>query len=192
MGLCFHYSGKIKDEHLIKDLVGEVADIADSLKWDRVIFGNDSLEKFNGEFINDEEFSGISITPPECETVFLCFMKDGNLYNPVSWQFYEEDPVQFPIGFTTTLSVKTQYAGIEVHKILINLFRHLGNKYLSDLQIMDEGYYWETDDEEVLKEKFRLYEGLVDSFTLALDCTTVQKGETFEDYIIRVAGKVKK
>ncbi len=192
MGLSFHYSGKIIDEHLIKELVGEVADIADSLHWDRVIFGNGSLEQFNGKFINDEEFSGICITPPECEPVFLCFMKDGNLYNPVSYQFYKEDPVQFPIGFTTTLSVKTQYAGIEIHKILIKLFRHLGKKYLLDLKIMDESYYWETDDEEVLKQQFKLYDDLVESFALAFDCTAIKKGETIEEYIIRVAGRVKK
>jgi hypothetical protein len=192
MGLSFHYSGKIKDEHLINELVGEVADIADSLHWDRVIFGNGSLGKFNGNFIYDEKFSGISISPPECEPVFLCFRKDGNLYNPVSYQFYKEDPVQFPIGFTTTLSVKTHYAGIEIHKILIKLFRHLGKKYLLDLKIVDEGNYWETDDEEVLKQQFRLYDDMVESFAIALECTAIQKGETIEEYIIRVAGRVKK
>jgi hypothetical protein len=33
---------------------------------------------------------------------------------------------------------------------------------------------------------------VVESFTMALDCTAIQKGETIEEYIIRVAGRVKK
>jgi hypothetical protein len=72
------------------------------------------------------------------------------------------------------------------------MFRHLEKKYLLDLKIMDEGNYWETDDEEVLNRQFRKYDGLVESFALALDCTAIQKGETIEEYIIRVAGRVKK
>ena len=54
------------------------------------------------------------------------------------------------------ISVKTQYAGSEIHLWIIGLLKYLKNFHLHDLEVQDEGDYWETGNFEVLKEKMDL------------------------------------
>ena len=86
--------------------------------------------------------------------------------------------------------VKTQFAGIEIHKLIIHLFKYLSNKYFTDFEVIDEGKYWETGDEEKLQEMFHLYNDLLDSFSSALKIYPIEKGETFEAYFGRMMERV--
>ena len=83
-------------------------------------------------------------------------------------------------------------AGIEIHKLLIKLFKYLDKKYQLSLNVIDEGNYWETDDEEVLKEQFRIYNSLIENFALAIESTSIHNSETLEEYLIRIAEIAKK
>lgn len=90
------------------------------------------------------------------------------------------------------VSVKTQFAGPLVHMTLINLFRYLNEKYFIDFQMFDEGNYWETGDENVLKEKFTRYNKLFDMFYDGLECYPVNDGESLESYFNRLIEFVNK
>jgi len=84
------------------------------------------------------------------------------------------------------ISVKTQYAGIEIHQFVIDLFRYLSEKYFSSFELKDEGEYWETNDIEVLKANFNKYTSLMNSFTSALEIIPKVSGESLEEYFLRL------
>jgi len=84
------------------------------------------------------------------------------------------------------LSVKTQYAGVELHQFVIQLFRYLNKKYFADFKLTDEGSYWETNDLVLLQTTFKKYTNLINGFASALEYIPVQKGETIESYFERL------
>jgi hypothetical protein len=84
------------------------------------------------------------------------------------------------------LSAKTQFAGIETHRLIINLFRYLEKHYFEDFEMLDEGSYWETGDDKVLNETFRRYDALMDEFSTAVDHIDRLEGENPESYIERI------
>jgi hypothetical protein len=157
MGLSIHYSGTIKNISLIPLLTEEVQDICKVFNWDFHLF-------------DDETFKGICFSPPECEPVFLSFLNNGKLCSPVM--------LQYDIQPATTLFTKTQFAGIEVHKAIIKLLKHLKYCYFSQFDLMDEGGYWESDDEQVLQKQFAKYNIMLEAVSAALLDLKKENGET--------------
>jgi hypothetical protein len=84
------------------------------------------------------------------------------------------------------LSVKTQYAGVELHQFVIQLFRYLNRKYFADFKMTDEGSYWETNDLALLQTTFKRYTTLINGFASALEYIPIQPGETIELYFERL------
>ncbi len=80
--------------------------------------------------------------------MFLTFSGNNKLYSPVLLQ-YNISPA--------TISVKTQFAGIEVHKAVIKLLKHLKEAYFSEFELSDEGGYWDKLDEEKQNTQFNRY-----------------------------------
>lgn len=114
--------------------------------------------------------SGIAFTPPECETVWLTFAPSGrivSMMNIIAAEIYIDNPALF---YTT--SVKTQFAGPDSHIAILSLLKYLEKKYLNDVQVSDEGYYWETLDKTILENRFQEYQAIFDKVTLALETAT--------------------
>ena len=84
-------------------------------------------------------------------------------------------------GFT-----KTQYAGWQIHILIVRLMEHIFKKYLFDVKVMDEGDYWDTHDEALLKKNFKLNGVLISSFVTAVESFPLQDGETMEVYFLRM------
>lgn len=156
MGLSIHYNGAIRDMDSIPAMVEEVKDVCESLQWTYHLF-------------NDKNFTGICFSPPECEPVFLTFNNTPELACPIKWQFKIE-----PVNF---ISTKTQFAGIEVHIALLKFLKHLADKYFAVFEMDDEGGYWNTWDEAVLKKQFDRYNFLLDAMAEALRDFKLEPGE---------------
>ncbi len=90
------------------------------------------------------------------------------------------------------LSTKTQYAGIEIHKLVIHLLKYLSEKYLQDFALMDEGEYWETGDEKLLGDAFKRYTFLIESFTSSIENYPKKAGESFETYFEKLLKQMHK
>ncbi len=88
------------------------------------------------------------------------------------------------------LSVKTQYAGIEIHKLFIQLLKYLSARYFVNFQLKDDGMYWETGDEKLLNNIFQQYTDLIDSFASSLEIFPVQAGESFIAYFKRLLQQI--
>jgi len=89
-----------------------------------------------------------------------------------------------------TISSKTQYAGPDVHMLIINLLKYLSGKYFINFKLSDEGQYWETGDEKILQENFSRYNALLDGVSYAFQNFPMKKGETLETYFERVLKRV--
>jgi hypothetical protein len=190
MGLSIHYRGQIRDYALIEDLVNECEDICKSLEWDYHIRekksnANDDAHIGNPDFIGYamEDLKGISFTPKECETVSIVFFPSGILCSPAKLIY--NDPTTNDL-MVETVSVKTQYAGMDVHLTVLKLLEYLKDKYLSFFELSDEGLYWETKDIEVLKSQFARYDFIVNSMRDALKEFKALPGETAESLADRL------
>lgn len=161
MGISIQYRGSINDARSIYAFIREVADIVETMNWDYDIldqkwrtiptahFEHDSDEGV--KIVGNTCLKGIQFIPhPKCEPVWLFFTSAGNLSTPFHVALDAEDLYPERKVWITTL---THYAGPEVHIAILKLFRHLKNTYISDLEVHDEGGYWETNDRDALENK---------------------------------------
>ncbi|MGV8133736.1 MAG: hypothetical protein AB2L20_00855 [Mangrovibacterium sp.] len=193
MGLSFHYSGSIAEPKLLPELIEEVLDIAKIYGWKSSIYGtsfsNSSLSGIN-EY--SDEIFGVSITPPECETIFFCFLSNGRMSSPAHLKFFGKSEDQDENPFLYLISVKTQFSNPLIHATIIQIFRHLNQRYFSDFKLSDEGQYWETNNEEILKANFAKYDALLNSFHIGLETMPMEANESFEDYFRRLFELIEK
>ncbi len=186
MGLSIHYSGSIINAELLPELIEEIKDIVSIHKWDYFIyerlFPNNSLSKsgFNNNMY------GISFSPPKCEPIFICFLSNGRLGNPSRLQLYSDSDSIEKREFLFMLSTKTQYAGVEIHQFIIQLFSYLNTKYFIDFKMIDESCYWETNDETILKLNFKKYNDLMDHVESSINNCPKMTNESIEGYFERL------
>jgi hypothetical protein len=90
------------------------------------------------------------------------------------------------------ISTKTLYSGVENHKKIILILDYISNKYLENFKCIDEGFYWETRDEDLLEKTFEKHSNLIDSFSSSLEMIPSKKDETLEDYLIRISDVTKR
>lgn len=192
MGLSFHYSGSIAKPEYLNGLIQEVRDIVSVLGWKYLVHENQFPEELFGQPDYNNSIYGISFTPPQCETVSISFLSNGRISDLNHLLFFGRTEKQAEQKYLYMLSVKTQYAGVVVHQFVIHLFRHLNKKYFVDFSLIDEGKYWETSDEELLKTTFKKYTDLLDNFSFAFDNFPAQPGEKIENYLERIFLMIKK
>ena len=192
MGLSIHYSGRLKKVESLSALIEEVRDISEIYKWKYTIFETNFP---NDTFENKESFEkiyGICFTPTNCETIFLTFLSNGTMvsHNRIPFFAYSEDETEK--SYIYFVSVKTQFAGIITHLMLIRLFKYLNNKYFEDFKFSDESMYWETDDENLAREKFKLYDNLLDNVVLSIQTFPMESDENITSYFERLMTHVDK
>lgn len=186
MGLSFHYSGRIADRENLPDLIEEVEEIAKVFQWKYFVFDRQFPEDTIGKPEYNQRIYGICFTPPNCETVDICFLSNGRMSSPAHLKFFGKTDDQDESKYLYMLSVKTQYAGVETHQMIIQLFRYLDKKYLADFAMSDEGQYWETNDEALLKTTFKRYTDLINGFASAIETIPIRADENLESYFKRL------
>ena len=191
MGLSFHYNGRISDKKLLTKLIEDLEDIAKLHKWKYRILKSEFPEEKEQMEIHDQKVYGIYFTPPDCETVFVNFLSNGRMSSPMLLEFWGEATTEPESGYLYMLSVKTQYAGAEIHKLLMGIFHYLNKQYLADFELYDEGDYWETGDDALLLRNFNQNAFLINSFKSALQNLQIQEDENPEDYIFRIIEEIK-
>lgn len=154
MGLSIHYSGTIRNQSLIQQLVNETSDICVSMNWKYTIINESGKEAVNG----------IVFSPENCEPVFLTFLSNRRMCSPLSLRnkdSYAANGINPELIYTT--STKTQFAGAATHIALLKLLKYLKGKYFETFEMDDEGYYWETNDKKILLQRFNEYSYLLNA-----------------------------
>lgn len=198
MGLSIYYSGQFNPQASLTEMIEEIKDIVIVNKWKYAILEpefpkNDlTLPWGNKEIYHPENLYGIIFTPPKCETVEITFLSNGYMSGIGLIKFWGNSTKPEEKEYLYSQFVKTQYAGPEIHKLIIHLFKYLEPKYFLNFKMIDEGYYWETNDEKLLNETFSKYTSLINGFGDCLESFPKNEGETTEDYILRMAKETKK
>ena len=192
MGLTIHYSGSFRNDAHLKKMIDEIKDIVSIFNWKYKIyeecFPNNSFEekKYN------QNVYGISFTPPSSETIFVTFLSNRKMISPINLRFFGKNSENPNEKYLYKISVKTQYCGVESHKIIIHLFLYLKEKYFQHFEMFDEGQYWETFDEEILQNIFVRHTNLIDSFSTAIENYPKKLDETFTNYFQRLIQLINK
>ena len=160
MGITIHYKGSIKDKSLITQLQDEMSDISQIMDWRYEIWNEDQSLPFSASIVSTPNgarieghipLRGITIhVDPEIEPFNLLFNPKAQLTTFMQ-EILKHDGT-FAKDFAW-ISVKTQYGDVNAHIGIIKLLRYLKKKYIPDLEVRDEGEYWETNDKERLLER---------------------------------------
>ncbi len=142
MGVSIHYQGGLGAGASLPELVAELEDIALSMGWQAQRIELDA---------ENPVFEGVILNPDDkTESLPFLFDREGRLrclVDLVCGQF-EPDP-----RCSFFVSVKTQYGDLRTHLWIVGLLRYLKSKYLPDLEVNDEGGYWETGDVPELERR---------------------------------------
>lgn len=136
MGLSIHYSATLKAPSNLSELISEVTEISNALNWKCTI-------------VATSELSGIVVSPPNCEPLSFCFAPDCD---SCGIDMLNEDTHGDERNAVS--HVKTAYAGPEIHKALVDVLAYISGKYFRQINVYDEGEYWETRDYEILLSHF--------------------------------------
>ncbi len=88
MGLSIHYSGSFNAKTSLQEMIKEVKDIVEIYKWQYTVYEDVFPENSLGKAEYNQNIYGISFTPPECETVSLCFLSNGKMISAPNLKFY--------------------------------------------------------------------------------------------------------
>ena len=135
MGITIHYRGRLGPKVRAKELYILASLIAKEKKWSITGLaetdGAALLDHPDGEIPYEGKLSTFAIHPHEhCEPLTFQVTADGYFKN---W-------------------CKTQFAPLEVHMGIVDLFQQLKIKF-GELVIQDEGGYWETRDAQGLEDR---------------------------------------
>jgi len=182
MGLTIHYNGRFNPAASLSEMIEEVKDIATIFNWKYFVFEKEFPESILASSSYKDSIYGICFTPPKCETVSLSFLSNGLMSDPFNLRLYGEAANETETSNRYLLFTKTQYAGIEIHKLLVHLLRYISQKYLMEFNVTDEGEYWETGNEKLLQQIFKRYNFYTDIFATSLEKFPKNPDESFEAY----------
>jgi hypothetical protein len=191
MGLSIHYSGKFNPKASLIEMIDEVTEIAKTYDWNYKIYETEFPQLgFDKEY--SDKIYGIDFIPPESEPVFLCFLSNGRMSNSAHLKFFGNSSNTDYQKYLYMIATKTQHAGEQVHKLIIHILRYISKKYLQNFKMRDEGHYWETGDEKILEENFKLYNQLLDLVADTLQNLPQNSDENFDDYFDRLLKHINK
>ena len=163
MGVTIHYRGRLTDIQDINPLCDELAMVAEKMGWTFSRLDEDWSKPANAtievtqrgsQIVGHLPLKGIQLTPhPKCEALKFYFDSDGSLCGPVSMVMISEGTLK---PEDVWVSVKTQFAGPETHVWIVGLLKYLKEHFMADLEVDDEGDYWETGNLETLTAKMDL------------------------------------
>jgi hypothetical protein len=186
MGITIHYQGRIADKKKLPQLIEELEEISKVHNWKYYILETSFPKDDFPEDEHDGLLYGICMNPPDCELLSITFLRNGRMCGPMQFHNWGESSDETERKYLYFNFTKTQYAGPEIHKMIIGIFRYIVPLYLTDFELIDESEYWETKDETLLNENFKRSTDLINDFTAAFRKNTKQEGEDIETYLERV------
>lgn len=201
MGMSIHYKGSLADLDTLPRLVDEISDICKILKWEYSTLDDDwsepvcsSLDRGGDclEISGNLGLKGIGFKPhQDSEWANLYFDSDGSLNEPAYRALKLQEGED--ISEQTFVSIKTQFAPVNIYVAVIKLLKHLKKQYIHDLEVIDEGEYWETGNLEKLEYHRNVINDATDVLEDALSDTSSKpelSSEEYADYISDVIKQV--
>jgi hypothetical protein len=159
MGITIAYRGRITDLARIEDFEDRLVDCALAMGGQVRIWrtwADDNPERMVRGAILD--------LVPGQDSTSLLFAPEGWLINLTEIQDAEEGRLQEP----PWCFVKTQFGPVEGHVALVEILAALKREFLPDLEVSDEGGYWETRDPAALVRRRSLLKQAIDGLAEGL------------------------
>ena len=177
MGIKIHYKGTLNSRDQVYQLIEEVKDIAQIMGWSFAVLDEDWESQPTAKLVSGKDkgiyidgecgLKGIHFRVGEdADPIWLYFNAKGHLTAPFQVALEAED--NYPMD-QPWIATKTHSGGYENHSAIIKLFRHIQDKFISNLEIKDNAGYWEGKDEEELKTKFGMAEDMLTQVDNALE-----------------------
>jgi hypothetical protein len=160
MGITIHYRGLLADLTRIEDFEDRLLDLAlefggQAQIW-RSFAKDDPQRVIRGVILN---------VAPGQETTSLLVSPEGWLIGLVDLEDAEAGRLTEP----PWCFIKTQFGPIEGHVALVELFTALKREFLPDLEVSDEGGYWETRDFAALTRKHSFLQKTIEGLAEGLE-----------------------
>jgi hypothetical protein len=170
VGITIHYKGNLQNVQMMPQFMEELIDISSTMKWPYYVLDEDWSKPSTAHLLTTGEQSviagdlalkGISIDlHPACESLSLFFTAEGILASPMTVIMYNEGEIAKSDMWNF---IKTQFAPPDVHMSVVKLLKYLKKRYMPNLEVTDEGEFWDTEDKDLLVEKIRFLEEKMDS-----------------------------
>ncbi|MBL8016339.1 MAG: hypothetical protein JNK43_03640 [Ignavibacteria bacterium] len=129
-------------------MVNELSEISNEMGWGYSVIDDVELQ-LRGIIIQLHEKS---------EPLSILVNANGKLTNLLYLVDKDDDRLDYSLN-----SIKTQFAPVEIHITIVKLLRYIKKKYISDLEVTDEGSYWEKGDTDLLAEKINFINDRINS-----------------------------
>ncbi len=176
MGITIHYRGTIKDINDAVTLEKQLMALARSVGIDARIWWSQS-EKQPGRVVRGALFN----VAPNVEIASFLVSPEGWLLPSVSIEDSENDTIKEP----PWVAVKTQFGPVEAHVAVVEILRALKDNFFPDLEVHDEGEYWETRRISRLLSRMNQLKMAMDKLMEALEphvSEIVDDSDTDDDY----------
>lgn len=157
MGISIRFRGSINNLAAIDQFQAELVKICEVMNWEYHLVNEDQARPFSAKLVYSDlganieghiPLRGIIIDmDPQNESLRLLFTPEGKLSDFMLELLKHDGTLDKNCDW---LSVKTQFGAVSSHVALVKLLRYLQQTYLPDLEVKDEGEYWETGDVEKL------------------------------------------
>ncbi len=157
MGITIYYRGSIEDLNLIEPIQKELVEFCQSMNWNYRLWNQDLTKPYRARLVQTPKgaeikgyvpLKGISIySDPNNEILDVLFNPEGRLSSFIQEILIHEGKLTWDQAW---LFVKTQFGTVDAHIGIIKLLQFLKQTYIPNLEVHDEGQYWETADRERL------------------------------------------
>lgn len=159
MGVTVHYRGQFADLDRVEDFEDRVLDLVLDLSgkaevW-RSTADNDPSRMVRGLLVNLE---------PGQETLSLLVSPEGWLITP----FQIEEAEQGELPEPPWCFCKTQFGSVTGHVAVVELLAAIRKEFMPQLEVSDEGGYWETRDAQELARKKSFLDRAITEFSSGL------------------------
>ena len=182
-----------KDLSLIDPIQQEVIKFSQSMNWKYRLANKDMSKPFNARLVHGNKgakikghipLRGISVdSDPDNETLSLLFNPEGKLTSFLREIYIRERSIPPDQDW---LFVKTQFGTVDAHIAIVKLLQYLKQSYIPNLDVNDDGEYWETADRERLIARRGYLFGMMTQVEKALTSANFDNVTTREELIQRI------
>ena len=200
MGVTLHYRGSLDDPSHLPVLCDELDGIAQAMGWTSTRIDDDYVapadarlnhESGGANIEGNTGLKGIVLAPDDgCESLWFCFDRDGRLRSLLGQVLILDGTLKPEESWAST---KTQFSSPERHVWLVGLLRYVQKHFISNLEVHDDGAYWETGDLTELRRRMDLINGKIADMTTALSSPRFAKlaGQSTEEIVAAIENLVR-
>ncbi|MDZ7330371.1 MAG: hypothetical protein ONB31_00160 [candidate division KSB1 bacterium] len=199
MGITIYYRGSIEDLSLIEPIQNEIMAYCQSMNWNYQLWNLNLSKPFNARLVHEPKgikiqghipLRGVSIfSDPKNEVLDVMFNPEGRLSSFMQEIMIHDGSLTWDQAW---LFVKTQYGSVDAHIGIIKLLQLLKQSYIPNLEVHDEGQYWETANRERLMALRGYIFGKMNQLQKALSSIQFDHEPSEEEVLRKINSIIKK